>query len=306
MSDIFDVNTELTNIVQGYPRPQGLFAEQIFPVIPLDDEDGKFRSYGKDFFLQYNALRALNADTLEVGTSTSSQISYHMEEYALNARIDYRILAKKPGYKAREAEATAQKILNGFEKTLADTLQDTASYDSGNSETVSTSTDKWGYYTSGGSDVIGQVEDARIVIADKIGIDPNTLLLAHNTYTKLKQHPQFLDKIKYSQKAVVTLDLMKEFLEVENIFVSKAKYTDSPTGSFTKMYDECAVLMYIAPESEAGEETPTFGYTLRKKGFPLVGDHQSLDKKIQFVGVTYIQQQIITCNQAGYLFKNVL
>ena len=302
LSGLLEPVPELTNIVKGYSSPE-LLAEQIFPVITVEKEVGKIRSYGKEFFLQYETLRALRADSNRVPPGSSTLIDYELQEYDIEIPIDYRELDANPKLKAREANRTAQLLKNRFEKMLADTLQNTASYASGHSTTIGTANDQWNDVDS---DPLGQIDTARALINTKIGMDPNTMLLSYDTFLALRKHAQFVDKIKYSQKAVVTVDLLKEFLEIENIFVSKALYTDSASGTLSRMYTECAALMYISPATTASEENPSFGYTLRKKNSPQSGEYTTPNGKITAVGTTYIQDQIITCDTAGYLFLNTL
>lgn len=297
---------ELTNIILGAGKPEGAIADLVFPEIVVEKEVGTIRKFGKDYFMQHRTLRAMNAGENWVPSSSSETVPYALQEYSLETTIDFRVLQEKPDQKRRDAEIIAQKVKNGMEKYLADLLQNTATYDSGNSETVSSSGDKWGYYDSGGSDVIGQVADARVVIEGKIGRSPNTLILSNDAWAAIQRHPQFIERVKYSAVGLITVELAKQLFDVENIIIAKQVYTDSPSGVFTPMYSECAILCYIAPGTAASEDTPSFGYTLTKKGFPVAGEFTEGYGKITHVGVTYINSMVVTSNQAAYLFLNVL
>lgn len=155
------------------------------------------------------------------------------------------------------------------------------------------------------SDPIGVIEDGKEAVRGKIGRYPNTAVIGAASWKALKQHPQFLERIKYSMKGVLTLDLIKEILEVENIVVGRAIYANDK-GVFGDLWGDNIVLAYVAPGRAGVERTPyepSFGYTLRKKSMPQI-DTRTEDGKLELVRNTDNFQTVLLGAEAGYLIAD--
>ena len=55
-------------------------------------------------------------------------------------------------------------------------------------------------------------------MAENTGKKPNFAIMAPDVFYALKNHDAIKDCIKYTQKGVITLDLIAEF-EIENIYI---------------------------------------------------------------------------------------
>ena len=74
----------------------------------------------------------------------------------------------------------------------------------------------------GTSDPQGIVDDAKDKISAKIAQDPNTMVIGQEAWKLLRRHPQLKGLISDNQNKLVTLNLLKEIFEVENIFIGKS------------------------------------------------------------------------------------
>ena len=156
------------------------------------------------------------------------------------------------------------------------------------------------------SDPIGVIGDAKEAISDAIVKDANTLVMGKKVYEKLKTHPQLVEKIKYSMKGVVTLDIMKEIFEVKNIVIGKAMQADDKKVK-TRVWGDNIILAYVTQTEKAKrtEYEPTYGYTFRKKGNPVVDTYEE-GGKLKLIRNTDIFVPKIVGADAGYLITGAL
>ncbi len=119
---------------------------------------------------------------------------------------------------------------------------------------------------------------ARIsTILSNTGLKPNVLLIDGGTYMSLTEESTVLDKIKYTQKGVLTAELLAAILDLEEVVVayavqSTAKETKAGT-EFTaaRVWEQTATkgmsfLYYRA--ASPGLKIPSAGYIARSALFP--------------------------------------
>ncbi len=115
------------------------------------------------------------------------------------------------------------------------------------------------------SDPQGIVDDAKDKISAKIAQDPNTMVIGQEAWKLLRRHPQLKGLISDNQNKLVTLNLLKEIFEVENIFIGKSIFADKD-GNFVRIWQDNIVLAYVPNlGSSRTEYDPSFAYTVRKK-----------------------------------------
>jgi hypothetical protein len=122
-------------------------------------------------------------------------------------------------------------------------------------------------FNDASSTPISVIENLKLQQAQSTGIMPNTLVLGANVRSALKNNPDMLDRIKYTQRGVVTDDLLAALFELESVKTPMAIYNAALEGSdddFEFICDPNAMwLGYIAPNG--GLNIPTaiarFGWT---------------------------------------------
>ena len=105
-------------------------------------------------------------------------------------------------------------------------------------------------------------------------------------------------------KGVITVDLLKEILEVESIFIGKAIYV-SDAGAFSDAWLDNIVLAYVTG-TEAEKRTvfePSFAYTLRKKSKPEIDTYDE-GKKLRLIRNTDIFVPKLVGAEAGYIIND--
>jgi hypothetical protein len=131
--------------------------------------------------------------------------------------------------------------------------------------TDNTPSNLWSDYTN--SDPLNDVEDAKRAILSTTGFEPNTLVLGYDVFKELKNHPDLVDRIKYTSSSVITTDMIARMFDVDRVVVSKAvKATNNEgaTGAYDFTAGKNALLCYSAPSP--GLLQPSAGYIMSWTG----------------------------------------
>ncbi len=126
---------------------------------------------------------------------------------------------------------------------------------------------KWSTYAT--STPIQNIRDYMRIARRLTGKNPNKLVLGDLTYDVLVDHPNMLDRIKYSAgsaaPALVSPELIAQLLSLDEVLIGLSQYTTSPEGTdeasvtYTPMWDDDALLLYVPPSPSLF--TPAAGYT---------------------------------------------
>jgi hypothetical protein len=302
------VDRPLSNFAVEY-KNEGFIAPLVAPFVPVNNKSDSYVTFNKaDKFSLPEDMRGPKDKANEItwGTGTST---YGCKDRALkdflsdamlaNSDININPLEKTTGF-------LTDLLLLGFEYRVA-TLIFTAGNYSGSYKATLTGTDQWSDFA--GSDPIGNIDTARAACF----LEPNTLILGKEVYDKLKRHPQLLDHVKggstAANPATVSIDVMKEVFEVENILIGKAKYNSSKKGqtaSYSRLWGKHAVLAYIDPNVTLdnvsawktfrwNQLTTGLGYKVRRYrdeerggGGQVIEVEMSLDEKAVCTDVAYM------------------
>ena len=297
LKNIRVIDPVLTKLARGYKNAE-LISRKLFPVVLHDNEAGRIPQFSKEAFKEYNTERGLRGKSNRMNPDGLSQIEFVMKEYDLEYPIDYRESEEAMLPIEQHAVNTLQKIIQlQVERLAADLAQNEANYPTGNKITLG-SDDKFDAYDT--SDPIAVIETGKDAIRSKTGSYPNTVVFGAKSFKSLKNHPKIIERIKYSMKGVITIELLQEILDIENIFVGKAVKSDD-AGNFSDIWQDNAILAYV-PSNSVSYDDPSFGYTLRKRGKPEI-DKYTDNGKVNVVRNTDILVPKIVGPEAGYLIK---
>lgn len=138
--------------------------------------------------------------------------------------------------------------------------------------------DAEGLWAAGSGNTFLADVKARIgTILSNTGLKPNCLLIDVGTYMSLTEEATILDKIKYSDRGVLTADLLASILDLDEVIVAPAVYStakETKAGTdFTaaRIWEVNATkgmgfLYYRAPNP--GLKAPSAGYICRSGLFP--------------------------------------
>lgn len=303
-TEIRIVDPVLTELARGYTNEDFIATSSLFPVVNVSKEAGKIPSFGKDAFKIFDTLRGLRGPSNKIPVEARNTIDFTLNEHDAEYPIDYREadedMIDLRAYGTYRAEAA---ILLKHEYTCAQLATTLANYPAGNKGTLS-GTSQW--TDKSNSTPIADIKDAKETLRGIIVKEPNTLVLGAKSFNALADHPTLLERIKYSQLGVVTVDLLKAVLGIPNIFVGKGVYV-TDDGTQYDIWDDSAVLAYV-PGARTNIPRniyePSFGYTLRKSGMPEIDTYFENGGKIENIRSTDNLVAKIVGSDAGYLIKD--
>ncbi len=300
LSNLRIIDPVLTQIARGYTNAD-LIALNLFPYVPVIKEAGHVPQFGKEAFKIYNTERAIRADSNRINPEGRSTIEMVLTEHDLEYPMDYRE-EEEDMFDLEQYGTTVvtEAIRLRHEKLCADLVQNTATFASSNRVTLSGSS-QW---TNSLSTPIADIRAAKEAVRTKIGKYPNLLVLGATAFNTLQDHASLVDRIKYSQLGVVTTDLLATVFNIKKVVVGQAVYSDD-LGNFADLWADNAVLAYV-PDLDTDKQSmfrPSFAYTFRKKGQPIV-DKYDEKAKLRVVRNTDIFQPKVIGAEAGFLIKD--
>lgn len=296
------VDPVLTTLARGYSNAK-FVAESLFPIAPVEQEGGKIPQFGKEQFKLYKTERAIRAKSNRISPEGLTTIEYALTEHDEEYPMDYREEAASMFNLERHGTMVVTETIQlSREKAAADLAQNADNYPVGNKITLSGTSQ----FTHADSDPITVMETAKEALRGKIGKRPNTMIMGAATYKALKNHAKLIERIKYSMKGILTIDLMKEIFDVANIVVGEAVYA-SDDGVFADVWGDNVILAWV-PENPGGAERsvyePSFGYTLRKRNMPQVDKYTENGGKVRVVRSTDMYQVKMVGAESGYLIAD--
>jgi hypothetical protein len=258
------VDAILTNISVAYMQQQDNFiASKVFPVVPVSKQSDKFFTYTKNDWFRDEAQRRADATESAGGGYNLSTDTYQADVYAFHKDIgdQTRANADAPINVDREAaEFVTSRLMLKMETQFVSSFFGTGVW-----ATDDTPSNLWSDYTS--SDPLNDVESGKRAILATTGFAPNTLVLGYDVFKTLKNHPDLVDRIKYTSAQTLTEGLMGSLFDIDRVLVAKAvKATNNEGG--TAAYDfthgKNALLCYSAPSP--GLLQPSAGYVMSWTG----------------------------------------
>ena len=107
--------------------------------------------------------------------------------------------------------------------------------------------------------ILGQVR--------KTGFRPNVLVLGPAVYSSLLQNASILERIKYSERGIISEDLLRAVFDVDRLVVTWTTENTAVRGAADNMQfmnSKSALLVYAAPSP--GLQTLSGGYTFTWNG----------------------------------------
>jgi len=267
------VDAILTNISVAYLQKQENFiADKVFPVVAVDKKSDKYFTYTKnDWFRDEAQRRADGTESAGSGYNLSTG-TYSADVWAFHKDVGDQTVANAdaPLNPLREAtEFVTHRLLLRKELQFVTDFFTTGVWAddvTGVAGTPSSGqTKQWSDYSA--SDPINDIEAAKSEILSNTGMEANTLVLGYEVFRQLKNHPDLVDRIKYTSSQTITEDMLARMFDLDRVLVAKAvKATNNEGASeaYSFAYGKAALLCHVA--SAPGLLTPSAGYTFSWTG----------------------------------------
>jgi hypothetical protein len=267
------VDAILTNVSVAYmQKAENFIADKVFPIVPVYKQSDKYFVYDKNDWLRDEAqVRTDGTESVGSGYNISTA-TYYADVYAIHKDIgdQTRANADAPINVDREAaEFVTQRLLTRREIQFVSDFMTGGVW--GNTATgVSGSPSagqvrQWSDYAE--SDPINDIEEAKADILSVTGLSANTLVLGYDVFRQLKNHPDLVDRIKYTSSQTITEDMLARMFDIERVLVSKsikATNAEGAAGAYAFTTGKSALLAHVAPAP--GLLTPSAGYIMQWTG----------------------------------------
>lgn len=302
MSELAVVDPVLTTKAYGY-KNSALVGEALFPIVIVEKLTGAVPTFGKERFMEYETARAPGAASNRKPITPEGTLSISLKEHDIEEAIDWTQNVQAMFPRQVIAAKNAQTIIMmRHERRTAALARGYSSYPSGSKVTL-TSTNQW---TDSGSKPLTQIETGKEAIRSKIGVLPNVMIIGHDSWRVLKYHSQLVDSFKYSELGLMTIEHLKDAIDIPNIFVGGAQ-TASDAGVFSSIWGDDVIMAYI-PQANSAEDRdtgePSFGYTFRLRNGLYVDRYMDAGGKIEVVRCTDVLDEKIVGYEAGYIIKD--
>ena len=258
--DVQAVDPILTNMLLAYYQSENRFvADRVFPGVSVPYDSGTYYYFPKGYWFGDNAQpRAYGANYArgDFGVSTDT---FTTIQYALMKTIadEERANSQLP----MDLETAAIRWLGmqqliRRERAWASDFMKTGVWSDG------TITNKWSDYEA--SDPIADIRTGKRYISQRTGFAPNKLVIGEIVEDRLINHPDLIDRIKFTQMAGVgnVRSALASLFGVDEILVAAAIYNtvnETQTASMSPIVDDDALLIYATPTPGIFEASA--GYT---------------------------------------------
>ena len=276
------VSRALTDISLAHANDPANFAsESIFPIVNVANRTDKFFEFDRDDWFRVAAENRAPGAEAPVGGYRVATQSYICDRVSLAIDIDDPSRANAdPAVANLDADATMFLTENIRMKNDVDFQ--TNFFTTGLWDGASGSTDMTGQsnptsttinflqWNDVASTPIEDIRGEMLSIQSNTGRKPNTLALGPQVWRHLGDHPDILDRIKYTERGIVTEDLLASLWGLERVVVLSATRNTGEQGSTSPSYGfiagKAALLAYVAPSP--GLRQPSAGYTFVWAGRP--------------------------------------
>jgi len=307
----------LTQISIGWPQ-QGFVGEALFPAVPVNKQSDIYYVYGREGWLpERGDERAPGTEANEIPGMQVSTQPYYAKEHALQIPVtdEERENADSPLSPDRDAtELVTSKILLGRELAIRTLATTAANYATGNSATLS-GTQQW---DNAASTPIANFKAGIMAVYAKLFLRVNTVVCPFQVMTVLEDHATILDRIKYSERAIFSPELLAALVGIDNWVVPGVGYNTAVNYGAAEtlgyVWSDDVIMAWVPPRP--GLKTPAYGYEFVWRypgaGVQAVDRWREEKRKSDLVRVSRRYDLKHTALDgsgkvvAGYLYKDVL
>ena len=286
------VNRPLTNISIAFMQSTSEFiADRVFPNVPVDHKSDDYYVYARDSWNRPQAKPRARATESAGGGWEVSTATYSCERWAFHKDVDDQDRANQDQQFNLDREATefvSRQLLLTREQQFVTNFFGTGIWDTDlTGVAASPSAGQFLQWDQAGSTPIQDIKDQILAQTKLTGFRPNTLVLGPEVLRVLEEHADIHDRIKYTERAIVTTDLLASLFDVPRVLVphpiqNTAKEGATESNSF--FYGKAALLAYAAPS--AGLLQPSAGYTFNWRRFLGTGSLEAITRRFRMPEIT--------------------
>jgi len=296
------IDAILSNVSVKYANGEAI-ADIVFPRVKVAKESDKFFTYTRNFRIP-RTYRAIGSESEGIDWEISTD-SYFCEEYALHDDVFDRLRKNADAPLNLDVDTTevlTDALIRDREKRVADIAFSDSYVTSG---TTLSGADQWSDYA--GSDPLGDLETAMLSVQGACGKLPNLIVLGAQVMSSLRNHPDLLERIKYTQKGIVTEDLLASLLPGgPRVVVGNLMYDSSQEGgseSLGYIWGKKALVAYS--EASPGIKKISLGYQFYHQDRE-VAKWRENKIRADRIEVSEVGDEKLVSADCGYLIQGVV
>ena len=242
------VNQPLTNVSVKYSWAEGI-ADEVFPEVPVQKESDVYFVYSRDHLRLSETIRANRAEANEAGYDHSTS-TYTLDEHALKGLVSDRDRSNADAPLNLDVDMTeflTQQIMIRREFETALLAFTTTTW--GQNATIG-SASAWDTSTS---NPIADVLTATASILRNGFVRPNRAVMGWEVMRQLKVNSVTTDRIKYTERAIITDEIMASLFDLDKLLVGRSAFVTSAeaaTETTTFLWGK-DMLVYYSPDRPA-------------------------------------------------------
>lgn len=270
-------NQPLTTVSTAYGQAGNWIAPQVFPVVPVARQGDVYWKYPQsDWKRTIAGVRAPATETPGGGWEMQSD-SYYAAVYGVHKDVDDQTATNAVGggfnLYADASRWVTEQLLLKRDRLWVDTYLRTGVWTGGTGTNGGASgTDLTGaasgtvantfiQFDQAASDPIRLIQSQILGQVRKTGFRPNVLVMGPDVYNALLQNQSIIDRIKYSERGIISEDLLRSVFNVDRVVVTWTTENTAPKGaadSINFMNSKSMLLVYSP--AAAGLQTLSGGY----------------------------------------------
>ena len=266
------VSSLLTNVAVSYiQRAKNFAADQVFPIVPVEKQSDRYVVIDKsDWFRDEAAERAPGTESAGGGYDVDTTPNYFCRKYAFHKDVDdeMRTNADAPLTPDKTASRfVTQKLLIKRERMWASSFMDEVWGNNLKGIASSPGAGEFIKWSLSGSKPVKNVEAWKELIESTTGYMPNVLVMAPDILAVLKDNSDILDRIKYTQRGIITPEILASLFDLEKVVVPRGVIETAAkraASAVSRIVAGKILLCYAA--SEPSIEEPSAGYIFAWRG----------------------------------------
>lgn len=259
------VDRVLTQISVGYPNGE-FMGDEFFPSVGVQKQTDKYRLFGRESWgLDPGTdVRAPGSLAVEIPGAAVSLDSYFATEHALQIAVTDEERENADAPLSPDTQGTnlvTSKILLGRELAFKSLATTAANYPAAHTTTLSGGA-QWNVANYATSDPILDIKTGIRQLHAVLFVQPTKLMLPYQVMSQLEDHPDFIDRIKYTNGGAVTSEIMKTLFGFGGkVIVPGVGYNSANPGQAAAigyLWGKDVLMAYV-PDSP-GMMIPAYGY----------------------------------------------
>jgi hypothetical protein len=267
------IDRYLTNVSIDYMQsPDAFVAPQVFPVVPVAKQSDKYVVYDRASFWRDNMPKRPLGGRADVAEWGFGEGSYFAEERALAHKLDDRQRANTDepiNQDTRITKLLTERAMVEMDRRWAQSFFRTGIWATDvTGTTTGSGADEFVQFDQSDSDPIAIIDELKERMARNTARTPNRMVVGARTHRILRNHPEILERIKYTQRGVLPNDLLASMFEVERYVVARSVYNAAPEGlaaDYDFIVPDDGILLVHAASTPA-IDTPSAGYVFAWTG----------------------------------------